>query len=312
VKYAKAFIDSLRVRGYKRATLAAKARNLAAFGEYLRQYHGKDAVATVTRETIESYKRHLLNVISSATKRKYSRVAVIIKLIAVKDYFKYLADERRLLLNPTVGLRLPKEVRGLPKNILSETEIARVIEKPDLSSAAGLRNRAILEVMYSTGIRAMELLNLDVYDIDLEHKTLTVRKGKNSKDRVVPIGKTACVFLKRYLKQRAQAKHSDAALFLTMGGGRMTHGTLSWVIRGYAGTLYPAKHVTCHTFRHCCATHLMRGGASIRVVQQLLGHARISSTQVYTRLCAEDLKDTHRRCHPSGKQKYEGKNSLRR
>lgn len=192
--------------------------------------------------------------------------------------------------------------------MLNESDIARLIDTPDTTTTLGLRDRALLEVLYATGIRHSEVHKLDLYDVDNASLCLTVRLGKGQRDRLVPLTETAAHWLTRYLtsarpelaagklwgkgKRRGQPKliAPTSALWLSVTGRRLSYQMIADRIRDYA--LQAQVKASVHTFRHCCATHLLRGGASIRHVQQLLGHRDLNTTEIYTHLELEDLKRT--------------------
>jgi integrase/recombinase XerD len=192
--------------------------------------------------------------------------------------------------------------------VLNESDIAQLIETPDITTALGLRDRALLETLYATGIRHSEAHKLDLYDVDTAAHRLTVRLGKGQRDRVVPLTETAAHWLTRYLtasrpelaaglwwgkgRRRGQPKiiPPTSALWLSVTGRRLSYQMIADRIRDYA--LQAEIKASVHTFRHCCATHLLRGGASVRHVQQLLGHRDLNTTEIYTHLELEDLKQT--------------------
>jgi integrase/recombinase XerD len=201
-------------------------------------------------------------------------------------------------------LLLPKLGDSLP-HVLSETEIARLIEKADLEKAIGVRDRALMEVLYATGIRHNEAYKLDIYDVDTSARRLTVRCGKGSKDRVVPLTENACYWLARYItsartelaagkwwgkgrKRPSKPTGPTPALWLSTKGKRLSYQMIADRIRDYAEQAEVKANV--HTFRHSCATHLLRNGASLRHIQKLLGHSTMDTTQIYTHLDLTDLQ----------------------
>jgi integrase/recombinase XerD len=227
--------------------------------------------------------------ISAATLRQW--------LSIVRSFFGWLHRNGRLLHNPAEGLALPRPEQSLPC-VLNETELVRLIEAPDLQTAIGLRDRALMETLYATGIRHAEAHKLDLYDVDTAAHRLTVRLGKGQRDRLVPLTDTAAHWLTRYVtaarpelaagqwwgkgRRRGQPKliPPTAALWLSVTGRRLSYQMIAERIRDYAAQAEVRASV--HTFRHCCATHLLRGGASVRHVQQLLGHRDLSTTEIYT------------------------------
>jgi len=220
-------------------------------------------------------------------------------LVAIRSFFKCLIKLDLIGHDPTDGLELPKCPKTLPRNILTKKEIAKLLEAPEMDSPLGIRDRTILEVFYSTGIRASELCNLQLNDIDLVRGELRVNQGKNSKDRVVPLGEVACDYLAVYLQiARTKLTPQDQTLFVTCHGKRFYYTGVSALVAGYARKAGIKKRIACHSLRHTCATHLLHGKADIRYIQEMLGHTSLATTQLYTKVEITDLKKVHHRCHP--------------
>ena len=231
--------------------------------------------------------------LQAATRRRH--------LLSVVSFFRWLEKRGRVLASPARDLVLPKVTEKLPRGILSAKEMARVLAVPDLTSPFGLRDRAILEVVYSTGIRNAELRALRLDDLDLAEGFLTVRRGKGGKGRVVPIGRLALASLERYLEDaRPLFKRSrfERLVFLSRIGSALQNDVLFRLLQKIGREAGLKKPLTCHGLRHTCATHLLRGRADVRHIQELLGHRSLSSTQIYTHVAATDLKRVHARCHP--------------
>ena len=225
----------------------------------------------------------------------------------VKRLFEYLIESHRLLIDPTEGIvETNRRNRKMPP-VLTVEEMKKLLEQPNLSLRSQIRDRAMMEVLYCTGIRLDESLSLEVYDVDLKDKALYIRKGKGRRQRVVPLGKTAGSYLKEYLTKIrprwVKRNRKERKLFLTHGGEPLTGGTVRSFIRRYRIEAGIKKTVSPHTFRRSCATHLVQQGADIRYVQKLLGHSDIKTTQIYTRVRPVDVKQTHNRTHPNGKRK---------
>ena len=224
-------------------------------------------------------------------------------LSIVKGLFRFLHGEHGLLAqDPARNLQLAREPVALPRNILTTQEAQRVVEAPDLNTPVGCRDRALLELLYSTGVRRAELLALTVEALDLEHGLLRVDHGKGDKDRVVPLTRLACSSLGLYLNQaRPQLLRGWATgrLFVSRKRGYALSGWgLQALLRRYAKTAQVTKHVTPHLWRHTCATHLLHNNANLRHVQTLLGHASLATTERYLWLTVSDLKAMHRHRHP--------------
>jgi integrase/recombinase XerD len=224
-------------------------------------------------------------------------------LCTVKSFFRWLTRQRLTLYNPAAEIELPKQGVHLPRDILTAEEAERVIGQPDVETPLGIRDRAMLETFYSTGIRRKELAGLTVYDIDAARGSLMVREGKNRKDRVVPIGERARAWIERYVTQVRPAyamEPDEGYLFLTVEGGpfrRLSH--LSEMVHRYLDQANIAKKGGCHIFRHTMATLMLENGADIRFIQEMLGHARLSATEVYTHVSIQKLRQIHQATHPA-------------
>jgi len=199
---------------------------------------------------------------------------------------------------------MPKQERRLPKHVLSVDEAERILDLPDVGDPYGLRDRAILETLYSTGIRRLETIGLAVYDLDAERGTLRIRQGKGGKDRTVPIGERAVSWIHKYI-QEARPKlvmpPDTGTLFLTQEGEPMSPSRLTEIARDYIAKANLGKTGACHLFRHTCATLMLEGGADIRFVQEMLGHVQLTTTQIYTLVSIRQLKAVHSMTHPSAR-----------
>ena len=301
MEYKKEFLDAQKAKGFKKDTLLLRNRGMNKFYDYMlsRKVYKADEVSPAL---LDEYKSHLFNLISRKYGRKLAIVTIRQYLDVIAKYYKFVSDNNFMLTNPASHLELPYEKRKAPQNVLSEQEIMTLLEIPDLTTDYGIRDRAILEVMYSTGVRQQEVVNLNVYDVDLIEGVIRINQGKGNKDRMLPLGKTAKYYLEKYLKEVRHKWVKEGpvtALFLGKFQERLVCiGTV--FKRCFRGSNFP-KRVTCHTFRHSCATHMLRAGANIRTVQEMLGHSSIDTTQLYTKVIPLDLKEAHRRCHPRGK-----------
>jgi len=219
-------------------------------------------------------------------------------LLVIKQYFTWLTKHRWIAVNPTAEIDLPK----LTHRLLTQAEIKRFIEAIDLESTIGLRDRSIIETLYSTGIRRDELINLTIDDIDIADGLILVQEGKGNKDRRIPNGERALFWLDRYLSewrpQRPRASHSNI-LYLTEKGFKLRDGDIGQKIRDYKTQAGITKPGGCHLFRHAMATHMLDNGADIRHIQEILGHSCLSFTQFYTKVSRQGLKDVHRQTHPA-------------
>ncbi|MHB8157946.1 MAG: site-specific tyrosine recombinase XerD, partial [Desulfocucumaceae bacterium] len=221
------------------------------------------------------------------------------RLAALKSLFRFLINEERIEIDPTENLESPKKTQKLPR-VLTTGEVDQLLEQPQTGTVAGLRDKAMLELLYATGIRVSELVDLEKRDISLKEGYIRCL-GKGSKERIVPMGDMAVHYMEAYL-QRSRVKligkaNSDA-LFLNHRGGRITRQGFWKIVKKYASRSNIQKDITPHTLRHSFATHLLENGADLRAVQELLGHADISTTQIYTHLTKKRLKEVYKSSHP--------------
>lgn len=224
------------------------------------------------------------------------------KSSALKGFYRFLLREGHIEHDPTMLLERPRIGRALPK-VLSQQEIERILQQPDLSSPFGMRDRAILEMLYATGIRESELIDLKLGSLNAAAEFLTVI-GKGGRERIVPVGMFAINAVNDYIiKGRPQLIKdiTERTLFLNPYGKSMSRMGLWKIIRKYALMAAITRDVSPHVFRHSCATHMLEGGASILAVQEMLGHVDVSTTQIYTHLTSKDLKNIHRKAHPRGR-----------
>ena len=214
----------------------------------------------------------------------------------LKRFYRYCLRERRIELDPTLKLDPPKRAPRFPKT-LSEADVEALLGAPDTATDLGLRDRAMLETLYATGLRVSELVSLKIFEVDLNANVVRTM-GKGSKQRLVPLGEIAAEWIEKYLKQRK--KSVSNTLFITARGAGMTRQAFWQLIGRYGRRAVPGKKLSPHVLRHAFATHLINHGADLRVVQMLLGHADISTTQIYTHVARERLKQLHAKHHPRG------------
>lgn len=222
-------------------------------------------------------------------------------LCGVKGFFTFLHEEGILTRNPADALALAREPQTLPRNVLTPQEARKIIERPDVHTVLGYRDRTILETLYATGIRKSELMRLTLADVNLEEELLRINGGKGAKDRVSPLTRVACSFLESYIKGirpvLLAGKTSDR-LFISLRGQPICKNALGALVEKYAKLANVKKHVTCHLWRHSCATHLVKNQANLRHVQEILGHRSLATTERYLHLTITDLKEAHRKHHP--------------
>jgi integrase/recombinase XerD len=299
----RAMTDHLRwmqERNYSEQTVEGRAFYLGRFNTWCED-RSLLRPTDVSRPVLERYRHHLF------TRRGRSGEPLTFRgqylhLHAVRMFFRWAARQNRILYNPASELEMPKLEWRLPKAVLSVSEAEAVMRQPNLLDPLGLRDRAILEVLYSTAIRRTELCGLTVWDLNTELGTLLVRQGKGKRDRMVPIGDRAVAWVEKYLADvRPMLLHdlAEDALFLTKRGEPLNPDQLSPAVAAYVDAADVGKKGSCHLFRHTCATQMLEGGADIRFIQEMLGHASIASTQVYTKVSIRKLKQVHAATHPA-------------
>ncbi len=295
-----AHLASLVADGLAGSTVSARRAQLRRMSAAFTM-HGVLRTADVTTGAVEQIRVMLPQPAAEGGREPgWSTQANIIT--AVRRFFAWAVRSSRLATDPTVGLERPRLPRRLPRAVLSASEAERVLARPDSSTRLGLRDRAILEVLYSTGIRRMELIGLDLPDLDIERGVLFIREGKGRKDRLVPIGDRAIHWTLRYLDETRSTllrARDPGALFLGSRGARMRPTRLTERLHGYVMAAGLGKSGSCHIFRHTMATLMHDGGADIRDLQEMLGHALLTTTQVYTHVSIARLKAVHTQTHPA-------------
>lgn len=280
--------------GYMKAVRRASPETVTAYRTDLEQFRAfwlQAGSPGVEPGLFRSYLGHLW-------RREYARRSIARKLAAIRSYYKYLVRTGAVQESPVRGVGTPKLERRLP-NFLTLPEIREMLALPKAETTAGARDLAILELLYAAGLRIAEVHGLDVGDVDRENGHCRVL-GKGNRERLVPVGRPALLALERYLvgSRPALLRSAQSALFLNRRGERLSIRGLRRVIERYLRAVRPGA--TPHTLRHTFATHLLEGGADLRSVQEMLGHRSLSSTQVYTHVTSERLRDIHRRFHPRG------------
>jgi integrase/recombinase XerD len=222
----------------------------------------------------------------------------------VPAFFRWLTKTNRILFNPASELELPKIEHRLPRHVLTASEAEAVINKTDVRDHLGLRDRAILETLYSTGIRRMELIGLRLYDLDVERGTVMVRQGKGKKDRMIPIGERALAWIDKYVtdvRPSLVLEPDEGVVFLTNTGEPFTPNRLTQLVRDYVDKAKVGKRGACHLFCHTMATLMLEGGADVRFIQEMLGHVKLETTQIYTQVSIRKLKEIHTATHPGAR-----------
>lgn len=299
-RQCRAFLSWLGVKGYTQRTVSCREKELRFF---LRWCESRDLVraADVTRSQLERYQRHL----AAYRKRNGDGLSVSAqrgRLHAVRGLFSWLVRSRQVLHNPAADLELPRLPQRLPRCVLSASEAEKVLAQPDTGDTEGVRDRAILEVLYSTGMRRAELCTLTLSDVDSERGTVLIREGKGRKDRLIPIGERAVDWLQRWVRQarpRLVVEPDHGWLFLRADGTPLEVDFLTRRVGRYVEQAELGKTGACHLFRHTMATLMLENGADVRFIQQMLGHAQLSTTELYTRVSIQKLKAVHRATHPA-------------
>lgn len=298
-----AYLEGLTTRNYSASTVEHRRHTLKLFFSWAHERDLKHA-SQITRPILETFQRWLWRYqkpngqrMGWSTQRE--------RLGTLKDFFRWLTRQNVILHNPASELELPRAEKRLPQEVLTLSEVERLLAVPDVNDPLGIRDRAMLELFYSTGIRRTELCRLDLPDVNTERKTVHVRQGKGKKDRMVPVGLRAVEWVERYLKEvrpRLCLDTRTQALFLTGYGEAFNPDVLSRMVSGWLKQAGLKRKGCCHVLRHSCATHMLENGADIRFIQQLLGHEKLDTTAIYTEVSIKQLQEVHARCHPAAKQ----------
>ena len=298
-------LEQLQVQGFSPRTIDSYRSQLGFFLAWLDRETDVDAITAVTPELLHGYQTWLYGYTDDEG-RGLAIATQAARLSVVRVFFRWLVKIDMLLYDPSGGLVLPKRKGILPRSVLTKKEVERMLGAADTTTTLGLRDRAMLEVLYSTGIRNAELRALTVYDLDLDRGLVRINEGKNAKDRVVPLGEVACRWLREYLDEaRPKLLSQDVGeqtVFLSKNGRPLLPLGVIDRIRRLAKAAGIERPVTPHSMRHTFATHMLRGRADIRHIQAMLGHASVATTQIYTRVEVTDLKTVHKRCHPREKR----------
>jgi integrase/recombinase XerD len=297
------WLEDLRVHGYADMTQWNRRSALERFSQWCTD-RGVVRVEDVTRSILERYQRWLFYFRQKHNEKPLTLRSQAHQLNTLKQFFRWLTRSNFLPSNPACDLDLPRSETRLPRTILTSVEVEKVLVRPVISTLLGLRDRAIMETLYSTGMRRSELARLAIYDVDVPRGTVFIRQGKNRKDRVVPVGERALKWIAKYLDEaRPQllVPPDQGALFLAHNGKPVAANYLSGMVREYIEDADLGKGGSCHVFRHTAATLMLENGADIRFIQALLGHAELSTTQIYTQVSITKLKEIHAATHPASR-----------
>jgi integrase/recombinase XerD len=293
-------LDALAVRQYSQQTIKTRREQLAVFVRWCADY-GLGNPQQITRPILEQYQRHLFHY----RKRNGQPLSFRTQygmLVPLRGWFRWMTRENCIPHNPALDLELPRIGYYLPKHVLNSEEVEKVLRQPNISTPIGLRDRAILETLYSTGIRRGECVQLKLYDADLQGGTVFVRQGKGKKDRVVPIGGRAVGWIEKYLleiRPGLTVEPDDMTLFLSQYGEPISRDHLSGMVHDYIEEANLGKNGGPHLLRHTMATLMLENGADLRFLQEILGHETISTTQIYAHVSIRQLKQVHENTHPA-------------
>lgn len=293
----------MAVRGCSESTRRASDETLRIFAAWCAE-RSVERPGEVTRAVLERFQRHL-----HAYRKKNGKPLSIgtqhQRVVRLRSFFQWLAREQYLAADPASGIEAPRLPPRLPTDGFTVAEVEQILAHPDVADPVGLRDRAMLETFYATGIRRSELAALDLYDLDPERMWLTIRHGKGGKKRVVPVGERALSWVSTYLERSRPvlvAQPDESALYLTAYGTRFPPGALGIRVRQLIrDSGVRLRTGSCHLFRHTCATLMLEGGADTRFLQEMLGHASLETTQIYTRVSIQKLQEIHAATHPGAK-----------
>ena len=303
-RYRRNYLEHLQCKHYSERTLSTKRKLLQYFFDWCDE-RGLEKIDEISRSVMESYQRYLYKY-RKANGQHLAISSQSGRLVAVRELFKYLAKKHFIIYNPAAELELPRIDLKLPAQILSPEEAEMIMIQPDLNTPEGIRDRAILEVFYSTGMRRMELAGLNLYDVDFNREVIFIKNGKGRKDRVVPAGQRCLAWLRKYIdeiRDQYLVNKDQITLFLSASGEGLKDSYLTELCGHYIKKSGTEKKGSCHIFRHTAATLMLENGADIRFIQQLLGHADLSTTQIYTKVSIKQLKAVHELTHPASKKK---------
>jgi integrase/recombinase XerD len=295
------FLQTMLMRNCSQRTIASWRYKLNRFVSWLGE-RSIDCMSEVTPDLVSAYRRSLFHYRNPKTGLPLKFDTQASYLIPIRRWFDWMVIQCFIETDPALTLELPKSQHRLPTSILTVEEVETLLNQPNVKTKLGLRDRAILETFYSSGIRCGELAALDVYDINLQRQILTVRLGKGNKDRVVPIGRRALTCIHKWIEDIRPdmvTQSSAESLFVSKNGRRLGPNYVSNLVKKYLNGIGIKQRGSCHLLRHTAATLMMENGADLRSLQQFLGHARLNTTQIYTHVSIQRLQEVHRKTHPA-------------
>jgi len=294
------FMRMLMLENRSKYSVLGVRSPLNIFFRFIRSI-GINDIRKITKENIRKYHLWLCNVYKKKDGQPVSMITVVGRLCVLNKFFEYLKKKGYILIDPMFGYELPELGDPIPRDIMTKTEIKLMMDQPDIKTVSGYRDRTIMEVLYSTGLRNSELRNLRLNDLNIVNKELKVFKGKGGKSRIVPLNAFAVRFLKGYLNRIRPELVIDERInfvFLTENGMQMRSDHLQPLIKKYREQAGIKKQITAHSFRHTVATDLLNAGMNVRYIQAFLGHSSLKSTQVYTRIATNYLNKKYKEFHP--------------
>jgi integrase/recombinase XerD len=294
------FLDWSEVHAISPRTIRQRQRAIRRFILWAED-RGITRPADVTLPVLERYQRHLFTY-RKPTGEPLTFGSQAAEVIPLRAFFKWLVRARLILYNPAAELMMPKVTPRLSRYVLTVADIEAIINATEATTLLGVRDRAILEVLYSSAIRRSELMNLRIYDVDTRRGSVFVKSGKGDKDRLVPLGERACAWVDKYLLDVRPALATGGGqetLFLTQYGDKFDDYTIGELVKRFIAKAGIAVKGACHLFRHACATHMLENGADTRYIQAMLGHSQLSTTQIYTHVALAKLKEIHTATHPA-------------
>jgi len=298
--YLLKYFEAIRLRGYTESTAHRRESQLRGFIGWCDE-RGLSHPNEITKPILERYQRHLFYYRQEQSNKPLTVRTQNNYMASVRAFFKYLTQQNYLLYNPASELVMMKQPTTLPV-VLSESEVATLLDQPDTNDPLGVRDRAILELFYSTGMRRSELCRLELHDLSFSRKTVFVRQGKGGKDRLIPVGERALRWISHYVNEvRDQLLLSidESTLFLSDYGDAYRGGKVGNMVKRCMKMANIDVPGSCHLLRHAMATHMLENGAEIRFIQAMLGHTNISTTQVYTHVSIRKLQEIHAATHPA-------------
>ena len=293
------YLNRLKALGRSAHTVRNAKYTLKHFAGFLESEDASD-IEDLTTDMLNEYQQELYFCLTAKARPLTLRTQAL-RLSIVKGFTRYLKEKDYLVHDPGESIQLPKKPRRLPKVILSAVEVKKLLNTPDMQSNAGYRNRIILEILYDTAIRRAEVAGIRLHDIDLGSGYVRVT-GKGNKDRVVPLSRKVCELVQNYILmvRPSYVNGNDPGyLILNRWGQRMDPNSIWAAVKRCADLSGIKKNISTHTFRHTCASHMLKNGAPTRHLQEMLGHESLESTQIYTHVTINDLKEIHSKYHPS-------------